>query len=157
METDLQLRCIGCLFLTFKNTITTHTLPNCKKVAIFLQNNSMSYINSSNTSHITVMSHECHAISITSNLTVHSTGYLENKQQINIKTLHCCPFVSRICQPPMNSPLKASHVESTSMSWYRHDKWPGPIFCLLLRVSSGCAWSITGLVTSVIWPVIGWA
>ena len=35
--------------------------------------------------------------------------------------------------------------------------WPGPVFCLLLGVSSGCAWPITGQVTSVTWPVIGWA
>ena len=32
---------------------------------------------------------------------------------------------------------------------------PGPIFCLLLGVSSGCAQLITGQVTSVTWPVIG--
>ena len=31
----------------------------------------------------------------------------------------------------------------------------GPIFCLLLGVSSGCAQPITGHVTSVTWPVIG--
>ena len=34
---------------------------------------------------------------------------------------------------------------------------PGPIFCLLLRVSLGCAQPITRQVTSVTWPVIGWA
>ena len=33
----------------------------------------------------------------------------------------------------------------------------GPVFCLLLGVSSGCAQPITGQVTSVTWPVIGWA
>ena len=33
----------------------------------------------------------------------------------------------------------------------------GPVFCLLLRVSSGCARPITGQVTLVTWPVIGWA
>ena len=37
------------------------------------------------------------------------------------------------------------------------EKTPGPVFCLFLRVSSGCAWPITGEVTSVTWPVIGWA
>ena len=35
--------------------------------------------------------------------------------------------------------------------------FPGPIFCLLLGVSSGCVRPITGQVTSVTWPVIGWA
>ena len=30
-------------------------------------------------------------------------------------------------------------------------------FCLLLGVSSDCAWPIAGQVTSVAWPVIGWA
>ena len=34
---------------------------------------------------------------------------------------------------------------------------PMPIFCHLLRVSSGCAQLITGQVTSVTWPVIGCA
>ena len=34
---------------------------------------------------------------------------------------------------------------------------PGPVFCLLFRVSSGCARPITGQVTLVTWPVIGWA
>ena len=34
---------------------------------------------------------------------------------------------------------------------------PGPIFCLLLRVSSDCAQPITGQVTEVTCPVIGWA
>ena len=34
---------------------------------------------------------------------------------------------------------------------------PGTVFCLLLRVSSGCARPITGQVTLVTWPVIGWA
>ena len=33
----------------------------------------------------------------------------------------------------------------------------GPVFYLLLGVSSGCAQPITGQVTSVTWPVIGWA
>ena len=34
---------------------------------------------------------------------------------------------------------------------------PGPVFCLLLRVSSDCAQPITGQVTDVTWPVIDWA
>ena len=29
----------------------------------------------------------------------------------------------------------------------------GPVFCLLLGVSSGCAWPITGQLTAVTWPV----
>ena len=33
----------------------------------------------------------------------------------------------------------------------------GPIFCLLLGISSGCARPIKEPVTSVTWPVIGWA
>ena len=33
----------------------------------------------------------------------------------------------------------------------------GTVFCILLGVSSGCAWPITGQVTSVTWSVIGWA
>ena len=33
----------------------------------------------------------------------------------------------------------------------------GPVFCLLLGVSFGCAWPIAGHVTSVTWPVVGWA
>ena len=38
-----------------------------------------------------------------------------------------------------------------------HEDHPGPDFCLLLGVSSGCARPITGQVTTVTWPVIGWA
>ena len=34
-------------------------------------------------------------------------------------------------------------------------KWPGPDFCLLLRVSSDCAQPITGQVTEVTCPAIG--
>ena len=33
---------------------------------------------------------------------------------------------------------------------------PEPIFCILLKVNSGCAQPITGQVISVTWPVIGW-
>ena len=35
--------------------------------------------------------------------------------------------------------------------------WSGPVFCLLLRVSSDYAQPITGQVTEVTCPVIGWA
>ena len=38
-----------------------------------------------------------------------------------------------------------------------HSEYPGPISCLLHGVSSGCVRAITGQVTSVTWPVIGWA
>ena len=42
----------------------------------------------------------------------------------------------------------------------RWNRWrspgSGPVLCLLLRVSSGFARPITGQVTSVTWPVIGW-
>ena len=38
-----------------------------------------------------------------------------------------------------------------------HFQGSGPVFYLLLGVSSGCAQPITGQVTSVTWPVIGWA
>ena len=34
---------------------------------------------------------------------------------------------------------------------------PGPVFCLLLWVSSGCARPITGQVTSIASPLVGWA
>ena len=43
----------------------------------------------------------------------------------------------------------------TRLRWV--DVSPGPVFCLLLGVSSGCARPITGQVTSVTWPVIGQA
>ena len=33
----------------------------------------------------------------------------------------------------------------------------GPVFCILLGVDSGCARPITGQITSVTWPVIGWS
>ena len=41
------------------------------------------------------------------------------------------------------------------LTWYI--KRSGPIFCLLPRVSSGCARPVRGKVTSVTCPVIGWA
>ena len=48
-----------------------------------------------------------------------------------------------------------SHIDSTMAA---HEQWwSGPVFCLSLGVSSGCAPPITGQVTSVTWPVIGWA
>ena len=37
------------------------------------------------------------------------------------------------------------------------DIWPGPVFCLLLGVGSDYAQPITGQVTEVTCPVIGWA
>ena len=40
---------------------------------------------------------------------------------------------------------------------YHKYHWPGPVFCFMVGVSSGCARPITGQVTSVTWPVIGWA
>ena len=41
------------------------------------------------------------------------------------------------------------------ISWLLVSQGPG--FCLLHGVISGCAWPITGQVTSVTWPEIGWA
>ena len=38
-----------------------------------------------------------------------------------------------------------------------HDKTPGPVFCPSLGVSSDYAQPITGQVTEVTYPVIGWA
>ena len=38
-----------------------------------------------------------------------------------------------------------------------HMASPGPVFCLLFRVNSGYAQPITGQVTEVTCPVIGWA
>ena len=46
---------------------------------------------------------------------------------------------------------------SNLQSQYLGCWWPGPVFCLLQGISSGCAWPITGQVTSVTCPVIGWA
>ena len=49
-------------------------------------------------------------------------------------------------------------IQKATDHYRRLNQWePRPFFCLLLRVSSGCARPITGQVTSVIWPVIGWA
>ena len=41
-----------------------------------------------------------------------------------------------------------------SMRYWRAAN-PGPVFCLLLGVSSDCARPITGQITSVTWPMIG--
>ena len=49
------------------------------------------------------------------------------------------------------------YYEATTLYWFSITMYcTGPVFCLLLGVSSGCAWPITGQVTSVTWPVIGW-
>ena len=50
---------------------------------------------------------------------------------------------------------------SSNITRYKHLHIPifqtqGPVFCLS-RVSSGCAWSITGHAISLTWPVIGWS
>ena len=47
------------------------------------------------------------------------------------------------------------HLPCTNPSIYHSHWWPGPVFCLLLRVSSDYAQSITGQVTEVTCPVIG--
>ena len=56
---------------------------------------------------------------------------------------------------------RASNAEN-DLIWWRHDGkgagnrgWSGPVFCLLLRVSSDYAQPITGQVTEVTCPVIG--
>ena len=58
-------------------------------------------------------------------------------------------------------PFSPMNYESFKLWWILYfllcsSWWSGPIFCLLLGVSSGCARPITGQVTSVTWPVIGW-
>ena len=51
--------------------------------------------------------------------------------------------------------------ENVPIAWWLQGQpgtpMTGAVFCLLLGVSSGCARPITGQVTSVTWPVIGWA
>ena len=47
------------------------------------------------------------------------------------------------------------HLPCTNPSIYYSHWWPGPVFCLLLRVSSDYAQPITGQVTEVTCPVIG--
>ena len=50
----------------------------------------------------------------------------------------------------------SNHKSLGTFPWVYHtDTWA--CFSLLLGVSSGCARPITGQVTSVTWPVIGWA
>ena len=46
---------------------------------------------------------------------------------------------------------------ASSGDWSSDWPSPGPVFCLLVGVSSGSARPITGQVTSVTWPVIVWA
>ena len=61
------------------------------------------------------------------------------------------------CQNHYFCPIGYEDVPLVAEHAYRSVLGAGPIFCLLLEVSSGCAWPITGQVTSVTWPVIGWA
>ena len=51
--------------------------------------------------------------------------------------------------------LAVQPIQINTMYYIFHG--PGPVFCLLLGVSSGITRPIRGQVTSVTWPVIGWA
>ena len=75
----------------------------------------------------------------------------------------------------LRTPSRCRHCESyvyfqgaecDKVGWYSWYSWshfnikivfPGPVFCLLLRVSSGYAQPITGQVTEVTCPVVGQA
>ena len=57
----------------------------------------------------------------------------------------------------IHPPLILDVHSSGQYTNYEMNITSGPIFCLLPGVSSGCAQPITGQVTSVTWPVIGWA
>ena len=75
------------------------------------------------------------------------------------------PFIQNICSPTNalygtfvdvnltgGSPCSKTQTRLASKSY----PCTGPVFCLLLGVSSDCALPVTGQVTSVTWPVIGW-
>ena len=53
--------------------------------------------------------------------------------------------------------MKCHWMCSWGSNWWCVSISSGPVFCLLLGVTSGYAQPITGQVTSVTWPVIGWA
>ena len=58
------------------------------------------------------------------------------------------------CGSPSFSDTVLSYSYQCRVTCYRHTR---AVFCLLLGVGSGCAWPIIMQVTSVTWPVIGWA
>ena len=109
------------------------------------------------------------ASQITSPTIVYSIVYLDADQRKHQSSASLA-FVWGIHRGPVNSPhkwpvtrkklpfddvimcsQKAEQNASHQMASL------GPTFCLFLGVSSGCARPITGQVTSVTWPVIGWA
>ena len=57
----------------------------------------------------------------------------------------------------LTSLVKKARSTLALVYWYTDIDVPRAHFCLLLGVSSGCVWPIAGQVTSVAWPVIGWA
>ena len=93
----------------------------------------------------------------------HRAGYFSNL---------ACDWLSIVCHPQTLFTYQnrvrvctSRHLEGLytiaqcviSVHGVQDNERSGPVFCLLLGVSSGCALPITGQVTSVTWPVIGWA
>ena len=84
----------------------------------------------------------------------------------DVKTPLVFPYINVSCQ---KGPTRHAYVWQIAPFWQDTlELWvssylilpaicTGPVFCLLFGVSSDCARPITGQVTSVTWPVIGWA
>ena len=83
--------------------------------------------------------------------------------QKQLKGLHTIPENISVRRSMTWSNMAAEKVrvstcqESLRIWWQQCRCSPGSVFCLLPGVTSGCARPITGQVTSVTWPVIGWA
>ena len=74
--------------------------------------------------------------------------------------LNCCSILQiiRKCLTTWKSHISATIWQCRNRcQWASSWSYPGPVFCLLLGVSSDYAQPITGQVTEVTWPVIGWA
>ena len=83
--------------------------------------------------------------------------------QKQLKGLHTIPVNISVRRSVTWSNMAAENMrvstcqESLRIWWQQCRCSPGSVFCLLPGVTSGCARPITGQVTSVTWPVIGWA
>ena len=79
----------------------------------------------------------------------HRTDTICAPNNINQRCIIQCIFHVSPVHPP--DPRFTCLMDRTTLSEF------GPVCSPLLGVSSGCARPITGQVTSVTWPVIGWA
>ena len=95
--------------------------------------------------------------------TLHTISNFVPKKSNFLSSVWILGITNNIFQKTFNSSIQSGndwigfHLFKDDTRPTRYISRPGPVFCLLLTVGSGCAWPITGQVTSVTCHVIGWA